>query len=1386
MTTRSKAPLGKKWLGRGTAVFLLAAAAGAPIQTVLAADPAQELFVEAMNLTAKARAETDAAKRLDLLTKAQADVQRIVAEHAETKLGRLLAEGKKIGAFDPKDIERLIAEAKAAAPAEARPEPKAEAKAEAKPEPKAEAKPQPKAAEASAVPPAPKDTPLPPPATAVSDEIRQFVATLPAKDSERHRSIRQGVDKLPNRLSFADLSLVLGEFAGDARLDLIALLAPRLPERGLPPAEIAALLDRIQGYGRVRAIRELVTKLSPVPVDQQVAAATTLLAGIKEGDRVPAVEQLAPAFGGELPARTAIAFLQGIEGYQRVQALQRGLAPIMAPIPGAERSAVVRDLLGNLKDGDRNNALHTILHQLGQDLTVAEVSTALGSMQERNRSQGIKALAPLMLPIPSSERPEAARSLLGGIKDHERIEAITALAPLFRPDLTVADAATILGALQAHGRAQAIDVLAPVMVDNLKPSDLPTLLGNLSDHPRLSALAALAARLDPGLKANELALYMQPFHADARANLIKAIAARRSGLSAAEFLDIGGLPQDEHHRRQAYLHLVPALQKPLPAKEFAAILRGVKYDHIHTLIPILLPNLTPDVTVEERAALLDAFQSHKPTGFVYQGQDLGSFASALPEPDLAKGKPPAAGSFGSGDCASALSWALDGVPLDLVLGGKPPIPKGVLDPLSSASFGVPATNWEPAQVTEVEQKLDICARGMTGTRRADLIAGNIKLLKPLAPHIERLRDIPKQRAALAGELARLKELPPTIEAMAELRDGGRTGPILTALPIEEGKAATAELKAFGEVHAARVAAAIKEQLAQIPETLEGLDRLQAVAHSVRSSAPALWSDTAQGLEKAFEDRRGIIAGKAVDEFRASVAAVPAERNGLEIIDGLMARPSIAALPEAIAKPFAEAASQRRTTVMEEVLGKEIAAVGADGIGLGRIEELARSADAATLPKDAATRIADAIARRKAEIGKEFHATILKNLAELPETPEGYTDAMDLAGGPIVGLDAPTIAAVRKAGKDRADAILAKLDAEIRAKLAEIPASDEGVSQIVELRDRTGNELPDPVAQRFAMAANDRIVAIRAQQKQASCDKAIGKANLKDGAPAVALAVTDGTRTLRDLTCALAADPSAPVQVAGYEAPGLFGRTHTLTLSGKTPARVSLKELEKGKGLVGVAVEAAGKSVDVQPAVWQSLMEDWRRLPRLLDPNSEEATKADMAAGIEDGRLVCATTGYTHPKNQWPLPVVASGPWSQNTSKLEALTAGGLVRVAGTEQRNAGFGNTQQVVNIDLTAEGQKSWNAAREAFCFGGVRAVVTNYTVPAARDGVQASMVTAQLYAKDVPAWVAASPVASILNLSLDTHEPTEITQVLFQTAKGWVDGDRMTAGATKAKLGK
>lgn len=1370
MTMQSKAPLGKKWLGRGAAVFLLAAAAGAPIHAALAADPAQELFVEAMNLTAKARAEADAATRLDLLTRAQADVQRIVAEHAETKLGRLLAEGKKIGAFDPKDLERLLSEAKAAAPVEAMAEPKAE--------PKGEAKPQSTAA---------RNAPLRAPASAAaSEEVRQFVATLPAKDSERHRGIRQGADRLPNTLSFADLNLVLGDLAGDARLGVIALLAPRLPERAQSPTEIAALLDRVQGYDRVRAIRELVTKLTPVPADQQAAAATTLLAGIKEGDRLPAVEQLAPAFGGELSAGTAIAFLQGLEGYQRVQALQRGLAPIMAPIPGAERIAVLRDLLGNLKDGERDNALRTILRQLGQDLTIAEVNTALGSMQERNRSQGIKALAPQMLPIPLNERHEAARSLLGGIKDHDRVEAITALAPLFKPDLTVADSATILGALQAHGRAQAIGVLAPVMVGTLKPGDLPALLGNLSDHPRLSALAALADRLDPGLTANELALYMQPFHADARADLIKAIAARRSGLSAAEFLDIGGLPQADYHRRQAYLHLVPALQKPLPPREFAAILRGVKLDHVHTLIPILLPNLTSDITVEERTALLDAFQSHKPTGFVYQGQDLGSFASALPEPDLAKGKPPAAGSFNTGDCASVLSWALDGVPLDLVLGDKPPVPKGVLDPLSSASFGVPATRWEPAQVTEVEQKLDSCAHGMMGTRRADRIAANIKLLKPLAPHIERLRDIPKQRSALAGELARLKELPPTTEAMAELRNGGRTGPILAALPVAEGTVAAAELKALAEVHTARVAAAIKEQLAQAPETLEGLDRLQALARNVRSSAPALWADAAQGLEKEFEDRRAVIASKAVDEFRASVAAVPAERNGLGTIDDLMARPSIAALPEAIAKPFAEAASQRRTAIMEEVLVKDIAAVSADGIGLSRIEELARSADAARLPNDAATRIADVITRRKTEIGKEFHATIRKNLAELPDTPEGFTAAMDVADRPAVGLDAATSAAVRKAGKDRADAILAKLDAGIRAKLAEFPASDVGVSQIIELRDRTGGELPDPVAQRFAAAANDRIVAIRAQQKQTICDNAVGKANLKDGAPAVALAVADGTRTLRDLTCALATDPSAPVRVAGYEAPGLFGRTHTLTLSGRTPAKVSLKELEKGKGLVGVAVEAAGRSVDVQPAVWQSLMEDWRRLPRLLDPNSEEATKADMAAGIEDGRLVCASTGYAHPKNQWPLPVVATGPWSQNTSKLEALTASGLVRVASTEQRNAGFAGMQQVVNIDLTAEGRKSWNAAREAFCFGGVRAVVTNYTVPAARDGVQASMVTAQLHAMDVPAWVAASPVASILNISLDTQEPNEISQVLFQTVKGWVDGDRMAAGATRAKLGK
>lgn len=116
----------KTWLGRGAAVFILAAAAVGEPMAASAVDPAQTLFSEALTLTTKARNEPDAAKRADMLKRVIGNLDKIVAEHPDTKLAALLRDGQRIGAFERKQVEQLLAEAggqTAPQPAERQPAP---------------------------------------------------------------------------------------------------------------------------------------------------------------------------------------------------------------------------------------------------------------------------------------------------------------------------------------------------------------------------------------------------------------------------------------------------------------------------------------------------------------------------------------------------------------------------------------------------------------------------------------------------------------------------------------------------------------------------------------------------------------------------------------------------------------------------------------------------------------------------------------------------------------------------------------------------------------------------------------------------------------------------------------------------------------------------------------------------------------------------------------------------------------------------------------------------------------------------------------------------------------------------------------------------------------
>ncbi len=74
-------------------------------------EAANILFVQAIQLIEDAEAAEDAASRLDLLRRAQANLDRIIQDHPASQLAVQLITRQRIGIFNPRDLDREIARA---------------------------------------------------------------------------------------------------------------------------------------------------------------------------------------------------------------------------------------------------------------------------------------------------------------------------------------------------------------------------------------------------------------------------------------------------------------------------------------------------------------------------------------------------------------------------------------------------------------------------------------------------------------------------------------------------------------------------------------------------------------------------------------------------------------------------------------------------------------------------------------------------------------------------------------------------------------------------------------------------------------------------------------------------------------------------------------------------------------------------------------------------------------------------------------------------------------------------------------------------------------------------------------------------------------------------
>lgn len=163
--------------------------------------------------------------------------------------------------------------------------------------------------------------------------------------------------------------------------------------------------------------------------------------------------------------------------------------------------------------------------------------------------------------------------------------------------------------------------------------------------------------------------------------------------------------------------------------------------------------------------------------------------------------------------------------------------------------------------------------------------------------------------------------------------------------------------------------------------------------------------------------------------------------------------------------------------------------------------------------------------------------------------------------------------------------------EFVAELKAVPVSAEGKEQVrtavagLFTHQPTPRNIPD-----YHAAVAQRLNEIDAQLQVIACNQALEKHGIAKEAGTPLLG-PDGESSLGAFVCSL---PDSGHEFSSYEAPGLFGSTHTLTmLTPKgTTVTVEMKSVEavagKPKMLVGTRIKDATTSKELSMAAWQEL------------------------------------------------------------------------------------------------------------------------------------------------------------------------------------------------------
>lgn len=534
------------------------------------------------------------------------------------------------------------------------------------------------------------------------------------------------------------------------------------------------------------------------------------------------------------------------------------------------------------------------------------------------------------------------------------------------------------------------------------------------------------------------------------------------------------------------------------------------------------------------------------------------------------------------------------------LGGRDRFSALFADARTAALFGKPVLEWTPEEARALAPHLGGCAdtlrRGGNRAAAAALPTLRNQALRDVPGYLTDLAEARAGVPRLLGELAEAPVSPALLrfhEALGafgrEAEAIGRANQAMSGLSGAARNAARHLLAALRDLPEAELAPAVAPALARLPAlrtglrealvgefaaapaTLAGLQALDRRAPQLLAEyAPALGPEEAARAEAALAARREAIGEALRDDLLRQVAAVPADPSAGPALNRLRQQAAQAYAPAIGAEGVraVEAAIVARrgaigTELVERILADmaRASATPASLAGLRRLEaEEPNPAVFVLIGPDGLRRVREAAAERRAALGGEVAAEVLRQVAAVPTVAEGFAALEARAPASLLALLPEAEAArVGAAAAERRGRIAEAMLPGFRAGLAQLPDTEEGMAHLdAEILPEIASWPASAAAEkaRFAALAQERRTAILAAVNRAEAGPLRGR--VYEG-PRMTLEFLDRTRVV--LT-----EPGAP-PVAGTYTEERDGRVIV------TAGAMSVVMTREGRRLVAGPLEA---------------------------------------------------------------------------------------------------------------------------------------------------------------------------------------------------------------------